>query len=34
LLYTTATIQKQSCDAYFDWVNQLKYFQVNPHQDK
>jgi len=34
LLYATATVQKQSCDAYFDWVNQLKLIQTNPHQHK
>jgi len=28
------TVQKQSCDAYFDWVNQLKSIQANPHQHK
>ena len=31
---TAATVQKQSCDAYFDWVNQLKSIQVIPHQHK
>jgi len=25
------TVQKQSCDAYFDWVNQLKSIQAIPH---
>jgi len=29
-----ATVQKQSCDAYFDWVNQLKLIQAIPHQHK
>jgi len=29
-----ATVQKQSCDAYFDWVNQLKSIQAIPHQHK
>jgi len=28
------TVQKQSCDAYFDWVNQLKSIQAIPHQHK
>jgi len=31
---TAATVQKQSCDAYFDWVNQLKSIQSIPHQHK
>jgi len=29
-----ATVQKQSCDACFDLVNQLKSIQANPHQHK
>jgi len=29
-----ATVQKQSCDAYSDWVNQLKSIQEIPHQHK
>jgi len=29
---TAAIVQKQSCDAYFDWVNQLKSIQAIPHQ--
>jgi len=31
LLHAATTVQKQSCDAYFDWVNQLKSIQENPH---
>jgi len=30
----TTTVQKQSCDAYFDWINQLKSIQAIPHQHK
>jgi len=29
---TAAIVQKQSCDAYFYWVNQLKSIQAIPHQ--
>jgi len=31
---TAVTVQKQSCDAHFDWVNQLKSIQAIPHQHK
>jgi len=31
---TAATVQKQSCDAYFDWASQLKSIQAIPHQHK
>jgi len=31
---TAATVQKLSCDAYFDWVNQLKPIQAILHQHK
>jgi len=34
LLYDVATVQKQSCVAYFDWVNKLKSIQAIPHQHK
>jgi len=31
---TAPTVQKWSCDAYFDWVNQLKSIQAIPYQHK
>jgi len=34
LLHAATTLQKQSCDGFFDWVNQLKSIQAIPYQHK
>jgi len=34
VVIAAATVQKQSCDAYFDKVNQLKSIQAIPHRLK